>query len=221
MHGAGRRAIGRADFLRLGVLVAGGVILTGKVPAFAQQEADSAQSWVGKNPGRLPQTYREVVSYPESYRKAILQASSPRLRSQLWVEHLNRYRAAHPDLSAAQSSVIDRATKLAAKESTFDWEHADRPAIRQQLDDLKAAALQAFGHDEAYALGGVLGPSTGPPTAPQTLAAQYDGGDCNCSWDDDWCDHDHGFSCSLGGCDTVGGCGWFGASLCNGLCMGW
>jgi hypothetical protein len=219
-EGSRGKAMGRSQFLRLGAgaLVAGGLIITGRAPAFAEREADAASIWVGKNQGRLPQRYAELITYPESYRKAVFRTLSPRIRSQLWVEHLNAYRAAHPALSAEQAEMIGRATVIMGRESTFVTKQDGRSAVHRQLDDLRAAAVHAFGHDEAYALLAALGPSTRKPAAAM-FAATAQGGDCECSVDSNWCDGGTGQCSQNGTCRWHTDCGVGYLYWCDGVCF--
>lgn len=200
-----RSVMGRAQFLRLGAGagVAAGLILTGRTPAFAAKEKQSAQAWVQAHRNDLPQRYAEVIRYPESYRKEIFHASSPKVRSRLWTEHIENYRAKAAHLTPGQRDVIERALRLVRSESTFSGDGAVRPRLR----DLKRAGIREFGHDEAYALLAVLGRAT-PRTA---LRDDYD---CECNTTDVWCG---GGSCKPS-CNEVPNCGTAWMEPCNGKC---
>lgn len=81
----------RKRFLRIGagVAVAGGLVLTGRMPAFAAE--DPARRWAAANRDSLPQTYDGVIAHPMEYRRAIFQQLTPDVRSRLWSEQLTRY----------------------------------------------------------------------------------------------------------------------------------
>ncbi len=192
------------------------MILTGKTPAFAEREADAAATWVGKNQGRLPQRYNDLVPLPESYRKAVFRASTPQVRSQLWVDHLKQYRASHPALSAEQTQVVDRAISIMGRESTFVLEQGATPEVYRQLDDLKEAAVRALGHDEAYALLAALGPVSQAPGV--ALQALRDEAQCECATESNWCNYGFGQCSANGSCQWSANCGVGYNYWCDGLC---
>jgi predicted DCC family thiol-disulfide oxidoreductase YuxK len=96
-----RRAIGRAQALRLGLgaVIAGGLVVAGKVPAFASGSRSGVESWMSANKDRLPTTYDALVAHPVPVRQAIFNESSPSVKSGFWMEHIKAYRASHPKLS--------------------------------------------------------------------------------------------------------------------------
>ncbi|WP_227982252.1 bacteriocin fulvocin C-related protein [Nocardia spumae] len=209
---AGTTAIGRAQFLRLagGAGVAAGLILTGNVPAFAAKEHESAQAWVDAHRDNLPRAYEHVVEYPLSYRRQIFNAHTPEVRSTLWTDHIDHVRRQHTHLTAAQRDVLDRASALFGKESTFDRRH--RATVADQLGNLKKAAIDAFGLDRAYAAIGMLGPST-----RTEMTAKAAGNACPCATNDGWCSDLHCYpatDCEI----TRGGCGTAWTEPCDGRC---
>lgn len=194
----------RRQVVPLGVgplAVVGSLMMTSRRGGRGPEQEDP-RSWVEANRDRLPRSYDEIITYAIPYRKAIFGALSPELRSQLWVEHLNRYRVAHPGLSADQTEIIDRAVALVP--AVFMEEQDQSEELRR----LGEAAKQAFG-DEAGPLLATLGPSDSEPAAP---------GDCDCSTFSDWCvvfyhcDQDN--RCPQDGV----GCGTLYAFPCNGSC---
>ncbi|MEV0694754.1 bacteriocin fulvocin C-related protein [Streptomyces sp. NPDC050388] len=204
-----RPQMGRRAFWRFGagMSVATALVLAGKTPALAADSQRSALAWVNANRSRLPQTYADVVSHPMAYRRAILQASTPPVRSQLWVEHVRRYRETHLDLTRQQHRVIDSALEVFHDESLF--RDSLSAAHEQQLRELKDAAIEAFGKLEARALIATLGTEEST-----TSSAAY----CDCSQSSDWCWFG---DCSNLACftyPTPGGCGTAGVYPCNGLC---
>ncbi len=213
---AGGAVVGRKKFLQLGtgVAVAAGLIATGQLPAFAMSGPSPARAWVETNRSRLPQRYDDVVTYPISYRRAIFSELAPQSQRQLWLDHLSRYRAAHPQLSAEQTAVIDQATDIVATECTFDSEPARGSDLHRNVQELANRARQAFGDDEARALIATLGPA-GDST---TSAAAPAGTLCACS---DQC-HDYcegSRYCKYGGCDFTRSCCTFWQWVCNGFCV--
>jgi hypothetical protein len=209
-----RPGMRRAQFLRVaaGSVIAGGLVLAGKAPAFAATEVSAAQSWVNAHAGALPSSYEEFANFSLPYRRAIFGSLSPAVRSRLWSEQLNRYLVAHPDLPANQRAALRSAITMAADESVFDPERSDWSATHHaRLSAVTDAAIQAFGSDEAHGLIANLGtsaaavkPDAGPP--------------CDCSLVSNWC-----ASRCIGAPYCVcgissGGCGTFWAYDCNGQC---
>ncbi|WP_221357262.1 bacteriocin fulvocin C-related protein [Streptomyces beigongshangae] len=207
----GRPAVGRAAFLRAGggLLVAGGVVLLGRTPAFAEQ----ARTWAENNPRNLPRRYAEYIKYPTAYRRAVFERLTPSEKAALWTEHVKAWRVAHPHLTARQTKALEEIAASAAKPASHD------PALRspRELNHIKDVAVEAFGREEAKALGVTLGP------APSSLPAGTDPrllSGCTCNREDDWCGL--AYHCRLENgatCDeTSSGCGWWGGQRCNGLC---
>lgn len=193
----------RAQFLRVagGLAVASTILFKGGTPAFAQgQDAAAADTWVEAHAGRLPTTYADVTALPLAHRRAVHAALPPAARSRLWVEHIDRFRAAHPQLTARQTTVLERARTTAADPATFQRRLLARP----QHSDLTESAIAAFGKEQAVQLLATLGPS-------EALAQ-----DCSCSSFSDACI----FSDCIGGGCTIsdGGCGQFWIWDCDGTC---
>ncbi|MFF3437594.1 bacteriocin fulvocin C-related protein [Streptosporangium sp. NPDC002721] len=146
------------------------------------------------------------------YRQAIFSSLSPKSRSGLWVEHLKNYRTSHGELSEKQISIIDRATALLSSESTFIQGRGldtDR-----RLREVREAAVEAFGHDEARTLIATLGPTE---NINDTQAAAL--ADCQCSNIDDWCSTSYSCVSSTSCRWTPFGCGTGWVYQCNGKCL--
>jgi hypothetical protein len=190
--------LGRKQFLRLGVgaLVAGGMILAGRLPAFGAE----ATKWVAANRANLPTTYDDFARFAVPYREAICAALSPETRSRLWTEHVRRFRAANPNPTAAQAAVLDRVATLAADPATFGGARPDDAGLVE-------SAIAAYGKDTAAALLATLGPAA--PQSPD----EY----CNCSTESDWCGPSAG--CLDIGCIQQDHCGSFWAYKCDGHCV--
>ncbi|WP_141716621.1 bacteriocin fulvocin C-related protein [Streptomyces sp. SID4917] len=204
-HGSSQpdsKSIGRKQFLQLcgGIAAAATLTMMGKTPAFAQSSQPQAQAWVEANKGNLPRTYTEITKHSEPYRKAILRALPPQDRTQLWLDHFEHYRAAHPDLSASQTQVIDQARELAPKLLLSEED------VSQKVRRLEDVAKREFGREGAADLLARLGPADaglGP------LAY------CSCATESDYCSG----SCRRGGCTIIpSDCGFLYQYDCNGLC---
>jgi len=203
--------------LATGLVIATGMILKGDTPSFAESPASRARAWVQANKATLPERYDDVIQHEPEYRRAIYDTSSAEVRSRLWVDHLERYRSLHPDLSSEQSLVIDRALAIASATETFTDPLA--PEAEQQLEEVGQAAVQKFGSEGAYTLLAYLGPATEIPQEPTTSqSSQGRLPDCTCSIWDPWCS---GGTCvSNGTCSFVpSGCGWMWEKACQGLCF--
>ncbi len=206
-------AISRAKFFRLaaGAGVAAGLVFTGNTPAFAGKGEQSAQAWVHANRGRLPQSYTEVTAYPQTYRRAIYQASTPSVRSALWSEHLRVYRSARPHLTNRQLEILDRAAGLAARESIFTPQGV---AELRQSEDLHRSAMAELGAEEVHLAFGMLGPAA----EGTTILAKSP--NCECAFQHDYCGR---LRCrnrvGIDACNySPDGCGWFWNEPCAGLC---
>jgi hypothetical protein len=201
--------LGRKEFLRLGagLGVAVGLVLTGRSPAMAATESAEAVAWLRANPGRLPERYDDFAQFTVAYRQAIFGELAPRVRRDLWTEHLRRYAAARPPLSPQQLQVIERAEQVLGDEATFAGRSA---AVDGRLGELRDAAIEAFGREEARRLIATLGPDE--RGVDPALA------DCECSTVSDYC----WYHCSQAdNCNwTSSGCGTAWQYPCNGICMG-
>jgi hypothetical protein len=205
------RTIDRKQFLRFGAgaVAAIGLVVAGKTPAFAATEKSDARAWVEANRDRLPETYDAVVGRPMAYRKAIYQASSPQVRSRLWVEQLRRYRAARSDLTKAQVTVLDEALTIASDHTTFDYERSDFSAVISRVDKLSESARTEFGTDAARDVLATLGPA-------DNVAQPADEDFCNCAVIDSYCwGLRHGGNCIV---IPVRDCGTLLLYVCDGLC---
>ncbi|AHH98039.1 hypothetical protein KALB_4677 [Kutzneria albida DSM 43870] len=213
-EGAGERTVGRKKFLQLGtgIAVVAGMILAGRTTAFAERKCATIDSWIEANKERLPEHYDAIIAYPMEYRMAIFSALSTESKSRFWLEHLNRYCTTHPGLTAEQVKVLDSATAIAGTQSTF--ERTLDPDMSRRLGDLKEAAVEAFGYNEARALIATLGP---PDESAASRASLLDKPSCQCSDRDNWCSNNQ-YCGKTNNCQRHKGCGSLGLYVCNGLC---
>ncbi|MEV3969512.1 bacteriocin fulvocin C-related protein [Streptomyces sp. NPDC050698] len=203
-----RGRLGRAEFLRLGggLAVAAAVLVKGTTPAFARdRDAAAAQDWVREHTGRLPTRYDDVAALPLAHRRAVHAALPAGVRSALWVEHIDRWRATHADLTPAQARVVERARAAASRVSTFEFERGRRGT--DEILRIDEAAEAAFEPAEAHALLATLGPAEAAALP-----------DCECNTYSDKC---WGSSCIWVQNSCVrsdSGCGTLWTWSCNGLC---
>jgi hypothetical protein len=198
--------VGRKRFLQLcgGVVAAAGLTLAGRTPAFAQSETTRARAWVAAHHDRLPRAYADIVRHPVPYRKAILRELTPHERTRAWLDHLDAYRAAHPDLTDAQRRVVEDARDVASR--VFLTDRDLRPEVRA----VEEAAKREFGREGAAGLLARLGPADAPGSGPEALAW------CICSTESDYCSAGQ---CKGGGCAIdPDDCGSLWNYDCNGLC---
>lgn len=194
--------------LGIGVGVGAGLMFSGTAPAFATPEPRmlaAARAWARANQTPRAGQYDELARFELIYRKTIFADLSPTVRRELWREQLSRFRVAHPELTAEQIRQLDQADALLAEATLFDKPGSD---LRQRLEDLETAAVEAFGRDRTCGLFFTLGPTDTSKSDPRQ--------GCSCSV---------GSVCDGGGC-TGGpcapsdpGCGCFYAWPCDG-CYG-
>ena len=226
--------LGRGQFLRLagaGVVVAAAAVAGRAVPALADsRKLTAAQEWVLANKEDLPTKYSDVIAFDIEYRKAIFGATTPAIRSKLWIDHFEAYRDSHKEMTSIQESIITRAAEIVKDVTIFDHANAtekDSPQ-RHSLQVVKVDAIDAFGRNEARRLLATLGPES---------ASKMEGAlkkeDCHCHWSDDWCTSGTCNSCSCAGvadCDKCNdgncwcncssyGCGTVYAYSCSGTCL--
>jgi hypothetical protein len=158
------------------------------------------RSWAEVNEGLLSLSYNELVKYPTPYRNAILGTLPLEMQSQLWIEHLNRYRTAHPDLLQEQIEVIDCAVALIPRVFDNEQDPADG------LERLEQAAKRVFG-DEARAVIATFGPAD----------SGLSGLTCDCAKENDWCGSNT--HCESADCTPASHCGTFLRYTCNGRCV--
>ncbi|MEU7649950.1 bacteriocin fulvocin C-related protein [Streptomyces huasconensis] len=213
--------VDRKAFLRFaaGAAMAGGLLVTGSMPAFAQERQRAAEAWVKANRHALPQTYRSLTTYSLEYRKEIYRTLPPETRAQLWREQLNQYRAQHRDLTAPQRDALDQAQAYLTDPKRVDFEYAARPATQRELDELGATVAAAFGTEETYAVVGTLGPAGHAGLGQEDMRAPR----CSCRVGSPISSCTGGDFCKSGtGCATTGaGCGVGWVQPCNGICYEW
>lgn len=184
---------------------AGGLVLFGRLPAMAAPNV--ADEWVNKNLHNLPRTFDDFVRFDVAHRRSIFGALPAEDRSRLRVTQLERYRRDHSMLSTPQSRVLEDALRLAKQTALFDGELTENE--HRQLEELRVAAIGAYGTEEGRNLFTMLGPTD--------VTAQAS---CGCNCESDWCDH--GCIC-CGDCNNCWcscriGCGTLLMYQCRGTC---
>ena len=189
----------------------------------------AAQLWVQSlTPSQLSSAAGAIQAYPFAYRRAIMTALPPALRSNVWQNHIEIYLTANPNLDVATESALQSAIALLTPDllsrSPTDAERAEIHAIAAQV-------TASLGTDTALNLLYRLGPADGtfPSAEPltekvadflrRTFTLYADGGDCNCNtgWG---CDGGNYCSSTLG-CSPITSwpaCGWLWEDPCDGGC---
>ncbi|PDP89584.1 hypothetical protein CQJ94_00905 [Glycomyces fuscus] len=203
--------VGRKHFLRLGagMAAAAGLMVTGRTPVFAQSDHAAARAWVEANRGRLPHQYSAFSAHSLVRRRLIFSELPPAARRDLWLEHLNHHRATRGHHTPQQQRVMEQVSEAFADESAF--RDGFSPGTEERL---RAAAVEAFGRDEAHAILATLGPVESGRVSARSAAQQY----CDCSKEDSWCGEWD--VCLSQGCVEVPftcGTGW--VYTCNGTCV--
>ncbi|MGA5207033.1 bacteriocin fulvocin C-related protein [Streptomyces variegatus] len=215
-----RSGVSRKRFLLLagGVSTAVGMTMAGQTPAFARSAQTEARSWVAAHRNTLPRTYAAIAPLPSAVRQAVLVELSPAERSRAWTEHLKRFQAAHPALTAQQKRVVKEALDLASSEATFvGGEPPSGSKLQGRISAVEAAAKEAFGMADSAALLVTLGPDD-TASAVRGKAAAGVQANCNCSTTSQWCTVWEGPRCQCCFCTTTSGCGFLGLYQCNGTC---
>jgi hypothetical protein len=189
----------------------------------------AAQQWVqGLTPSQLSSAAGAIQSYPFDYRRAIMTALPPGLRSRVWQDHIEIYLTANPNLDIATASALQSAIALLTPDLLSRSPTDDE---RTQIHAIAAQVTASLGTDTALDLLYRLGPADGtfPSAEPMTekLAdflrrtfTLYAGSrNCNCNI---------GWGCSGGnycsgqtGCTPTTGwpsCGWLWEDPCDGGC---
>ncbi len=185
---------------------------------------EETAAWLETNKGRLPTMYDAVVGHSTPYRRAIFDASSPAVRSDLWTEHLNRYAAGRADLTASQLELLERVKALAAKPSSFDLSTGSLEVWKAIETEVRAA----FGQNEATRMLATLGdPDDSLFSAPPALSSSERasasasriclGNCCSCSTASDYCAGPM-YRCRSNSCVRKSGCGTAYVYTCNGQC---
>lgn len=126
--------------------------------------AEQVDRWIEANRAKLPTDYDGLGRLPKVYRLAVFRSLPPATQSALFREQYARYALAHPDMTAAQRAVLERATVLmtpdvyALPQESPAW--AERVGAPQK--ELERQARAAFRHDEIGRIFASIGPEDAP-----------------------------------------------------------
>ena len=199
--------------------------------ALATSDTDVAvYEWVADlSVEELDQVADRVIFYPVAYRKEVMRALKPERRSEVWRDHIRRYVAERPWLSADVIPVLEAAMAVATPQALSTPSESDRAQIRliaEQVEDL-------LGREEAEYLLYRLGPRDELQTASaeplrmrlanyvrslMVVEAQTSPCSCALSWG---CDGYSTHCSSLFECvpdEEWPMCGWMWQDPCDGRC---
>ncbi|MEV5593832.1 bacteriocin fulvocin C-related protein [Streptomyces sp. NPDC052496] len=217
VHGDRRRLLKAVPGLALGAfLVSGGLAAPAMASAGRRMTAAGAEEWAA-GLTRIPTGYREVTALPMPQRRAVYARIPDRAKAGLWLEHVQRYRAAHPELSGPRTAMLEKvaAAVPAVFAGTGAWSASDVERLREE-------SVAVLGPDVSFAALGVLGPAESPaPAAPAASAGSRARNrvlmNCDC--------HKGASGCSSCGnsvpcTEQASGCGWLWQQRCDGVCGG-
>jgi hypothetical protein len=195
----------------------------------APDQSIAAQQWTTNlQQDDLVLAASRVEAYPFVYRRAIMRALPPDIRSWIWRNHILAYLQMHPELDADAVELIQQAAALVTPEVMS----GDR-STNAQIGAIATQIQVTLGRDVADDLLHRLGPkdlrvgSTALPirerlanfARQQLLALAGSDGDCDCS-SSFGCDGtarcDGGGGCTVD--DTWPMCGWLWTEECDGAC---
>ncbi|MFH8349683.1 bacteriocin fulvocin C-related protein [Streptomyces sp. NPDC018045] len=210
VHGDRRRLLKAVPGLALGAfLVSGGLAAPAMASPGRRMTAAGAEEWAA-GLERLPTGYREVTALPMPRRRAVYARLPDRAKAGLWLEHVQRYRAAHPELSGPRSAMLEKVAAAipALFAGTGAWPAADVARLRDE-------SVAVLGPGVSFAALGVLGPADSP--AASTSAGPRLPMNCDC--------HKGASGCSSCGnsvpcTEQASGCGWLWQQKCDGVCGG-
>lgn len=193
-------------------------------------QVQAANDWAASlSTSDLSAAASQMRSYSFVYRRAIMKAASPLLRSAVWQHFIQTYIDNHPDLPSDALPVLEAVIAVATPDALSDPTDAERA----QIDALAEQVQAILGNDQAEYLLYRLGPSdtaitTSALPVSQQLADWLRGHfvalagtqDCNCALD--WGCSAYGTYCADDtGCtpdEEWPMCGWLWDETCDGHC---
>jgi hypothetical protein len=189
----------------------------------------AAQAWVASlPPDALTGAAASIQSLPFAYRRQIMTALSPWLRSRVWRRHIATYVENHPELDSNAVALLQAASDLASPDNLANPTDTSRAQIDIVGNQIKAL----LGKDTAEFLLYRLGPADGTfvsalPISQRlanavrsTFVALARADDCECNMD--WgCTGLMSYCAQGSGCmvhSAWPACGWFWQDPCNGAC---
>jgi len=197
--------------------------------ALSSSPRDVIRTWVSSlSLADLQEISHDLPAYPLDYRKAVMAQLTPKMRAAIWLEHIDRYIAAHPDLSS------DALPVLGALRTVITPEMLGTPTadVRAQVSSLAEQLSSVLGKDETEYLLYRLGPRDGTFASAEPISHKLtntvrgwivvlaNAGGCDCSTGSSFCAASS--DCvSSSGCevdDSWPMCGWLWSDPCDGSC---
>ena len=189
----------------------------------------AAQQWVQSlTQSQVSSAADSIQSYPFEYRRAIMTALPPGLRSKVWQNYLETYLASNPNLDAATASALQSAIALVTPDLLS---RSPTDAERGQIHAIAAQVTASLGTDIALDLLYRLGPADGTFSSAEPMTEKLadvlrrsftlyaDAGDCECNTG--WGCSGVNYCSNATGCNTVTSwpaCGWLWEDPCDGQC---
>jgi hypothetical protein len=196
----------------------------------APDAREEVRVWVTSlSPGDLTAAAAEIQAYPLRYRKEIMRALPPAMRSATWRAHIAAYVQSHPGLDESTRIALEAAAAAASPEALSQPTTASRLQMRLVAEQLVAL----IGREDVENLLYRLGPKDGTFDSREPLSHKVAGFirglavalaretvDCECN--NEWGCDDLGSRCSTAASCTVDeewpACGWLWSDPCNGMC---
>jgi hypothetical protein len=189
----------------------------------------AAQAWVASlTPDDLTDAAGSVQSFPFAYRRQIMTALAPGLRSKVWRAHIAGYIDNHPELDSNALALLQAASDLASPDNLAHPTDDSRAQIDIVGNQIKAL----LGKDTAEFLLYRLGPNDGTfasavpisqrlaNTVRSMFVALARANDCECNLE--WgCTGLMSYCADGSGCmihSAWPACGWLWDDPCNGAC---
>jgi hypothetical protein len=197
----------------------------------APDQTIAAQQWSANlSQSDLMVAASRVEAYPFAYRRAIMSALSPDVRSLIWRNHIQGYLDMHPELDANAVELIQHAAALATPEA-MSGDRSNAAEVTAVATQIKVTLGSEVADYLLYRLGAKdirVGSAALPIrerlanfARQQFLVLAGMAGDCDCS-SDFGCDAtshcEGGTGCTVD--DTWPMCGWFWDQECDGSCRG-
>jgi hypothetical protein len=189
----------------------------------------AAQAWVASLPSdALEGAAESIQSFPFTYRREIMTALAPGLRSKVWRAHIDAYVQGHPELDSNAVALLQAASDLASPDNLAHPTDDSRAQIDIVGNQIKAL----LGKDTAEYLLYRLGPNDGTfasalpvsqrlaNTVRSMFVALARANDCECNME--WgCTGLMSYCADGSGCmihSAWPACGWLWDDPCNGAC---
>jgi hypothetical protein len=162
-------------------------------------------------------TIADLANLDRAHRRAVFNAVSPAVRSQLVREHLGQV-AQRPDLSPLQLALVQEGIDLATPSFYTRREPATMAKFEQFWRRAEAAfplALRRVWFD----LGPTPAATSEATLSPSNVATHYAQDNPPCECNENYAGYECGGGwCPSGGCWQIWACGPSGAYMCTGLC---